>query len=331
MKPVDSRKGKPAETYPLRLYLAFAALAVVSCLGLDFLAARRGQPAYLFSSAQDRPAEPAAVAPLTEPLTEPVPRPIRETAVSEKDVEAAPESGARPRSEPAEPAKAPAREKIAAIIIDDMGNSLDALQDVFDLDIPVTVSILPRSPHALETAQAAHDRRLEVLLHLPCESLNHQEVQPPLSPVIRTDMGPGEIRALAAEALDSVPFVTGVNNHMGSKLTKDRAAMTPILDVLKARKLFFIDSMTGGRSVAYDQARRMGVPAAYRHVFLDSEVGADYSRDRLVELFELAQKNGKAVAIGHPFPETFRALRHCRALADKYGVRLVAVSAVLPD
>ena len=171
----------------------------------------------------------------------------------------------------------------------------------------------------------------EVILHLPCESLNHQEVQPPLSPIIRSDMGPDEIRALVADSLDSVPFVIGVNNHMGSKLTQDRAAMIPVLDVLKERRLFFIDSVTAGRSIAYDQARKMGVRSAYRHVFLDSEVGADYSREKLAELFKLAKKNGRAVAIGHPFPETIQALKDSRALARKYGIRLVPASAIVPD
>jgi len=48
MKALDHPKGEPGGAYPGRLYLALAALAVLSCLGLDFLAARRGERAYLF-------------------------------------------------------------------------------------------------------------------------------------------------------------------------------------------------------------------------------------------------------------------------------------------
>ncbi len=399
MKPVDSPKGQPVDIYLRRIYLSLVALAVLSCLGLDFLAARRGAPAYLFSSGrrpEARPAAPDALADLTvrlfteaglaaedvrtdrdeaghprcsielaeeayQKLVSPLESVFREHGATANVEEGEsdgrttyswhvqrgdrekltllfscrpsprPEIAAPPAPATATPLPAAAPEKLAAIIIDDMGNSLDVLQDVFDLGIPLTVAILPRSPYALETAQAAHDRDFEVILHLPCESLNHQEVLPPLSPIIRSDMGPDEIRALVAESLDSVPFVIGVNNHMGSKLTQDRAAMIPVLDVLKERRLFFIDSVTAGRSIAYDQARKMGVRSAYRHVFLDSEVGADYSREKLAELFKLAKKNGRAIAIGHPFPETIQALKDSRALARKYGIRLVPASAIVPD
>lgn len=341
MKLADGPKTKTGDAYPCRLYLVFAGLAVLSCLGLDFLAARRGEPAYLFSSKREVPPSAEAGTSDRAVRTPGEPEPVKgESRAGEAYPGPAPlPSGtpvppAAPPSEPtASPVTAgpPASEKTAAIIIDDMGNSLEALQEILDLDLPITVSVLPGTPYALETARTAHERRLEVMLHLPCESLNHQEAEPPPSPVIRSDMAPETIRALVADSLESVPFVSGVNNHMGSKLTQDRAAMGPVLEVLKERNLFFVDSVTGGRSIAHDQARRMGVPAAYRHVFLDSEVGTAYSRDKLVELFRLARKKGRAVAIGHPFPETLRALREARELARKHGVRLVPASAIVTD
>ena len=417
MKPLDHPKGEPGGAYPGRLYLALAALAVFSCLGLDFLAARRGDQAYLFPRREAgearRPAPPS--------LAELAGRVFTEAGLAGRDVRSGLDQGGQPRysielaeedyfklaprlrsifqeneagaqvdagasegrttyswhvqrgdrekltllfsclppRRPKAPLRVPTRTtgrraepprrpeagqpsapsppppppsaKIAAIIIDDMGNSLEALQELFDLGIPLTISVLPQSPYALETAQAAHDRQLEVMLHLPGESLNHQEEEAPLSAIIRSDMGPDEIRALVVDSLNRVPFVSGVNNHMGSKITQDKAAMTPVLDVLKERRLFFIDSVTGNRSIAYDQARKMGLRSAYRHVFLDSEVGADYSRKRLVELFKLAKKKGRAVAIGHPFPETLQALRDSLSLSRRYGVQLVLASQVVPD
>ena len=107
--------------------------------------------------------------------------------------------------------------------------------------------------------------------------------------------------------------------------------MAPILAVLKEKGLFFLDSRTGDHSIAYDVARSLGLRATYRSVFLDSKVGVDYSKKRLIELFKLAQKKGRAVAIGHPFPETLQALREGLALASKYGVKLVPVSQVIEN
>jgi len=396
MKPLDHPKGEPGGAYPGRLYLALAALAIFSCLGLDFLAARRGERAYLFprrEAGEARRPAPPSLADLAD-------RVFKEAGLARRDVRSGLDDGGQPRysielaeeaylklaprlrsvfqeneagaqvdagadgggttyswqvqrgdreklillfsclppprPEPGlppapAPPPPPASAKIAAIIIDDMGNSLEALQELFDLGIPLTISVLPQSPYALETAQAVHGRQLEVMLHLPGESLNHQEDEAQMSPLVRSDMGPDEIRALVVDSLNRVPFVSGVNNHMGSKITQDKAAMTPVLDVLRERKLFFIDSVTGNRSIAYDLARKMGLRTAYRHVFLDSEVGADYSRKRLVELFKLAKKKGRAVAIGHPFPETLQALRDSLSLSRQYGVRLVLASQVVPD
>jgi len=341
MKLADGPKKDPGKTYPLRMYLAFAGLAALSCLGLDFLAARRGEPAYDFNSRREANASAKVGQSDRTARTPGEPEPAKDGLRAgaaypgpAPPPAAAPVTPAAPvPTPPASPeaALSPGSEKTAAIIIDDMGNSLEALREIFDLDLPITVAVLPGSAFAVDTARAAHERRLDVLLHLPCESLNHQEAQAPASPVVCSGMPPDEIRTLVADSLDSVPFVVGVNNHMGSKLTQDREAMVPVLDVIKERSLFFIDSVTGARSIAYDQARRMGIPSACRQVFLDSEVGTAYSRDKLVELFRLARKHGRALAIGHPFPETLRALREIRELARKQGVRLVPASAILTD
>jgi polysaccharide deacetylase 2 family uncharacterized protein YibQ len=396
MRPEESPSGEPGSNYLRRLYIIFAALAMVSCLGLDYLASRRGERSYLFSPFP--PAKPGELA--TIPLTHLAVQVLAEGRVAEADIRRGRSEDGRPRLSvrlpidayqglaaslrsafqqhgvnarveeheeagqttyswsvlrgeterldleftcvlppPPEKEEAPrpapprtaAPDKIVAIIIDDMGNSLDALQEVCDLDMPLTISVLPESPYAQETAQTAHDHDLEVMLHLPGESLNHQEGNPSPMAIIRADMPPAEIRAFVLDSLGKVPYAAGVNNHMGSKITQEPKVMSPILDVLKERGLFFLDSRTGDHSIAYDLARRMGLRSTYRNVFLDSKVGLDYSKKRLVELFKLAQKKGRAVAIGHPFPETLQALRDELPLLRKYGVRLVPASRVIPE
>jgi hypothetical protein len=44
----------------------------------------------------------------------------------------------------------------------------------------------------------------------------------------------------------------GVNNHMGSRITPDQARMTWVLEEIKARQCFFVDSRTEKDSVAFD-------------------------------------------------------------------------------
>jgi hypothetical protein len=105
--------------------------------------------------------------------------------------------------------------------------------------------------------------------------------------------------------------------------------MPVILSVLKERNLYFVDSMTTPESVAYDTARRMGVPAAMRRVFLDQNPGEDWIRARIVDLLRSARQYGRAVGIGHARPETLAALQKYLGLAADYGVTLVPASHIV--
>jgi polysaccharide deacetylase 2 family uncharacterized protein YibQ len=213
-----------------------------------------------------------------------------------------------------------------ALIMDDMGYSLDAIYDILGLQEPITVAIIPFSPLAEQTAQIAHQYGLEILLHLPLESINNTEANNGIEGIITTDMSEQEIITLVERNLDQVPYISGVNNHMGSKVTPNESLMHTILQRLKQRDLFFVDSRTTGKSVAYDVALKLEIPTAQRHVFLDSELDEGYIREKLIELFTLAQKRGEAIGICHPLPETLKVLKESFRLAKEYGVTPVFIS-----
>lgn len=229
---------------------------------------------------------------------------------------------------PEVPEKPPAIEpkNKVALIMDDMGYSLDAIYDILSLQEPITVAIIPFSPLGEQTAQIAYQNGLEILLHLPLESINNTEANNGIEGIISTDMSEQEIITLVERNLDQVPYISGVNNHMGSKVTPNESLMHIILQRLKQRDLFFVDSRTTGKSVAYDVAIQLEIPTAQRHVFLDSEVDEGYIREKLIELFILAQKRGEAVGICHPLPETLKVLKESFRLAKEYGVTPVFIS-----
>ena len=388
-------KNRRPNPYPGRLYLIFVLLALISCLGLDYTAARRGEKAYFFSFPAVR--KPAPVPPI--PLAELARRFLGTSGIPSESVEELEEADGTPRLVVYLPLKSyeslesrldkelrdkgasvdktkkdengltsyswritgPQKESLSlvfslpepiaekkeaekerkevppsppenrvAIIIDDMGSSLEALQEVCDLGQPITISILPLSPYAEETARIAHENGLEVMLHLPGESLNHQEGNNSTAGLIKSGMSEEDVRSLVEDSLSRVPFVEGVNNHMGSKITQEEPVMRPILDVLKSRNLYFLDSRTTADSIAFDLARKMGLRTAYRNIFLDSSVGVDFSKKKIIDLFRLSQKKGKAIGIGHPFPETLQALRENIHLLKKYKVRPVFASEIIP-
>lgn len=220
-----------------------------------------------------------------------------------------------------------ARNKVA-IIIDDMGYSLKAIKDVCSIKRPITVSILPYTPLARETARIAHLNSLEVMLHLPLESVNPNEGND-IEGIILSRMSEEEIIKTLEANLEQVPFISGVNNHMGSKITPNRTLMSIILGQLKEKNLFFVDSVTTSRSVAYKVAKSLGIPSGYRHAFLDGKSEEDYIKRKMLELFRLAQKKGEAVGICHPTEETLRALKENLYLIDEFNLELVFASEIV--
>jgi uncharacterized protein len=377
------------DPYPGRLYLIFALLALVSVIGLDYTAARRGEKAYLFAARKKAAVAPVSLAdsvrrfleasgvpsPWAEqiepadgtprivvrlpnesypPLDRRLERKLRSQRASVKKEKGLEEgltsyswriSGEKeerltvvfallpPPKEEKEKEEAPpaVSEGRVAIIIDDMGSNLETLKEICDLGQPITVSVLPQSLYAEETARIAHENGLEVMLHLPGESLNHEEGNNSTPGLIRSGMREEEVRSLVEEGLSRVPYAKGVNNHMGSKITQEEPVMRPILDLLKSRGLYFLDSRTTADSIAYDLARKMGLRSGYRNIFLDTTLGTDFSKKKLIDLFELSQKTGAAIAIGHPFPETLQALRESLPLIKKYKVKPVFASEIVRD
>jgi polysaccharide deacetylase 2 family uncharacterized protein YibQ len=217
----------------------------------------------------------------------------------------------------------------AALIIDDLGYNLDAIEKIRAIGRPVTVAILPYATFTEESARRAAVDGLEIMLHLPLESAGSKDGPAVIAGTIFEGMPDIDIRTAVERSLAQVPGVRGVNNHTGSLATEDPAVMRPILEVLKARGLYFIDSRTTNASVAFEEAELMGMPAAARQVFIDALPGEAEIAARLRELFRLAQKHGRAVGICHPKSETLAALARQIGLADEYGVRLVFASEIV--
>jgi polysaccharide deacetylase 2 family uncharacterized protein YibQ len=213
-----------------------------------------------------------------------------------------------------------------ALIMDDMGNSLETLEELIALGRHVTVSVLPYGPQAAETARIAHENGLEVLLHLPLESLNNHDIMANTEGMILAGMTAPDIVLSFETSFARVPFAAGTNNHMGSRFTAERDLMRVLLAPIKEKGLFFVDSRTTSKTVALDEARKMGIRAVERDVFLDADEDRGRIRGRLIELFQKARKKGRAVGICHPFPETLAVLRSTFFLLDSYNLEAVPVS-----
>jgi polysaccharide deacetylase 2 family uncharacterized protein YibQ len=215
-----------------------------------------------------------------------------------------------------------------AVVIDDLGESVAFARKLVSLGIPLTFSVMPRLGETQDTAKLGASAGLDVILHQPMEPQRHYFF-PPNSGALTMDMEPKGIRAILAANLAANPEAKGVNNHMGSRYTESADRMTVVLEFLKARGLFFLDSQTTPNSHVGEAARRVGVQVYSRDVFLDNVRSVRAILDQLRQAELVSLHRGQAIAIGHPYPETLLALSIWAGQRDK-RVRLARLSELTP-
>ncbi len=217
-------------------------------------------------------------------------------------------------------------EPVISIIIDDIGGRHDAGLRAIELPGPVAYAFLPYTPYAVELAELAHRKGKEVMLHLPMQT----EVSRPLGPGgVTLDMDRARFERIVEHGLAAVPHVVGVNNHMGSLLTRHPGHMAWLMDILKQHELFFIDSRTSAKTVAELIAREHEVPVMRRHVFLDHDPSEAAVLAQFQRLVAVARRQGYAIAIGHPYPSTLRVLEDQLPRLKEHGVELIPVAQMI--
>lgn len=194
------------------------------------------------------------------------------------------------------------------IIIDDLGESMAVAKRLADLPFAVSFSVLPYNTKARQVADLARQRDLELLLHLPCEPEGYPKSANSGPGTLRVNMTPAVLEQTLADNLARLPEVDGVNNHMGSRLTQDKKAMTVVLGHLQGRGKFFVDSLTTSKSCVRDVSKTLGLRYYRRHIFLDNTAKEHAILLQLKKAESLARRTGLAVAIGHPYPATLSAL-----------------------
>lgn len=228
-----------------------------------------------------------------------------------------------------EPAPRPSTPSLprVAIVIDDLGYNPHIDAAFIKLTAPISFSFLPFGPHTKETATLAHNCGKDVLLHLPMEAASSPE----------SKVGPGALflnmdgDTLAAQIqadMEAVPYVRGINNHMGSKFTADAGKMEIVLREIQKKGLFYLDSRTTPLTKGLSVARSLGVNSAERDVFLDNKQEANAIRAQIARLVSEAHTRGSAIGIGHPHPVTYQVLKE-ELGGLKKQVEIVPVSALV--
>lgn len=223
-------------------------------------------------------------------------------------------------------APVPKKGKVAkvAIVVDDFGYNMNNVNAFLKLDQPITLSVLPDQPYSAKIAGMAPQHGCEVILHLPLEPHGTKVKEEP--DTIRSGMSQAEIVSRLDKEIASVPGITGVSNHMGSKATEDRELMSVILKYLKKRGLYFFDSLTSEKSVCREVAKSAGVKCAKRDIFLDNSNDVAAIEIELRNLDKLARKRGRAIAICHDRKNTVIALAKVMPEMAREGIEFVRLS-----
>jgi len=235
------------------------------------------------------------------------------------------ETAAVKEGETAEPEENGGAQGRLALIIDDMGSNLQQARDLAGIGLPMTFSIIPGLRCDRDVAGFAARSHIETMIHIPMQPKGWPQRRLEANGLLLS-MDGAAIREHLSDYEHRIPTAIGVNNHMGSEFTEHEDKMRVVLEMLKGREMFFIDSVTTPRTVGQRLARGMGVKTGKRDVFLDNEQNSAYIRGQLAQAVRLAKKRGSAIAICHPHPATIATLTEALPTLAGQGITLVPVS-----
>lgn len=215
-----------------------------------------------------------------------------------------------------------------AVIVDDCGYDMSSVRTLLNTGLPLNFAVLPYKPYSSDVLEMIKSDGRVAMLHLPMEPMDRSAMSEGSS-TICTDMSKDKILELTRKAINSLPGVSGVNNHQGSKATADSATMTTVLQELRNQDLFFVDSRTSSKSVARDKAVAMGVPTARNDIFLDNSSDVQAIRKQIYKAMDIAEKNGSAIAICHARPNTAKAWSMYAEEIKNTGIELVPITDLL--
>lgn len=218
-----------------------------------------------------------------------------------------------------------------AIIIDDFGLDRAGIKEMMQIDRHLTFAVMPFLRFSKKDAVTAHEKGYEVIVHLPMQSsrsINSRILGP--NPV-KLGQDNEEIKKIVSESIEDIPYVVGVNIHMGSISSEDERVMTCVMEIVREKKLYFVDSRTSQKTVCDAVAKKLMIKFARRNVFLEHESKSiAHVKKQLNLAGDIALKKGYAIAVGHVGynggEATAEAIKEMIPEFESRGIKLVFVS-----
>ena len=205
----------------------------------------------------------------------------------------------QPAAKPEKPRKRAPYAGNLIFVFDDAGHNLDQLEYFLRLPFPCTIAVLPGLRYSSESARRIRKAGKQVILHQPMQSVD-----------LHINPGPGavtpglsaeQIKNIVRKNLEEIWPVVGMNNHEGSLMTADEAAMSAVLDVVAEKHIFFLDSRTTARSVVAKVAKEKNMAVWERAIFIDNDKSRAAMETQIKKGLSIARQKGSAIMIGHVF------------------------------
>ena len=214
-----------------------------------------------------------------------------------------------------------------SIIIDDIGYKYQEDLRALALPGPVAYAILPHAPHTQRMSEIAARKGKEVILHQPMQAMGKNQYLGPGA--LTLNMTREEFLKTLNINISKIPNLIGINNHMGSLLTRHPGHMQWLMETIKANGQFYVDSLTSDDSVAAKVAKENKTPYLTRDVFLDNKQNHNYIHGQFKELIKVAKRKGYALGIGHPHASTIEVLAQELQNIERHGVKFISLKTLL--
>lgn len=216
-----------------------------------------------------------------------------------------------------------------AVVIDDIGENMPVLKGLLAIDAPLTFAVWPNATHTRDSVGLITERKRDLIIHFPMEPRGYPQYNPG-DDALFVSMTREQIEQRVEENVSRIPEAIGVNNHMGSRFTADGPGMTTALAAFKRHGLFFLDSLTTGKSAARASAKETGIPFYERDIFIDNVKDVSAIIHQLKKAENVSLKQGYSIAIGHPYKETLAALEKWTASRNG-AIVLIPLSQLQPQ
>jgi hypothetical protein len=220
-----------------------------------------------------------------------------------------------------------------AIIIDDFGQSRDGVKEMMAINRHMTFEVMPFLEFSKEDAKKSHVKGFEVIVHLAMESNYGKMSWLGPRPIMAT-MQSDEVKKIVIDSFKTVPYALGANIHMGSKASDRENIISGVLDIIKEKNLYFVDSLTASHHISRKLAAQKEIACYERDVFLDGQQPKAYIKGQLIKAVDIAKERGYAIAIGHVGIEggkpTAATIAEMLPYFESKNIQLVYISELKP-